>query len=381
VRLAAAGLAVATGTLLALALATAVVSGQTRPPADRLETARAAVAATAAGPARKWAPEETRAAASALAAAETEYARQAARIWPRRNFEAAADLCWATESTAREAARLGEERRVAARARTRDAVGETRALLAEGERLGGATSLPTAERVHLARARVLVAEADALVAAEEYELAVARADAGSRELARALGPSLLRARRYTSEEQVATWKRWIEDTRAWSRASGRPAIVVVKERNELRLIERGRSVARFDADIGSNALGRKLHAGDQATPEGRYRVVAKKEGSHTRFHKALLLDYPNEADRRRIADARRAGVLPRGTQAGGLIEIHGEGGRGRNWTDGCVALSNADIDALFARVEVGSWVTIVGGDGGSGTFSDLVDRLDGGGRP
>jgi hypothetical protein len=56
-----------------------------------------------------------------------------------------------------------------------------------------------------------------------------------------------------------------------------------------------------------------------------------------------------------------------------LIEIHGEGGRGKDWTQGCVALTNSDIDDLFGRVAIGTPVTIVGGDGNGGTFTRLVD--------
>ena len=361
---------------LGQALAVAAISGRTRPPVARLEGARAALAAASAGAAPRWAAEELRQSGEALARAEAEYGRQGARLWPRRDFQAVADLLWSAETRASRAGQVGEERRVAARTEAEDALEAAGELLAAGEGFVAATAVPPGERAHIARARLLVAEARSLLAAEEYALATARAESGRLEMGRALGPSLLRARRYASGDQVRTWRRWIDETRAWSRASGRSAIVVVKERNELRLLERGRGASVYAADIGANAIGRKLRAGDGATPEGRYRVVAKKGEGRTRFHKALLLDYPNAADRQRLAEARRAGELPRGVQPGGLIEIHGEGGRGRNWTDGCVALSNVDMDEVFARVEVGSWVTIVGGDGGNGTFSGFVDHLD-----
>jgi len=77
-----------------------------------------------------------------------------------------------------------------------------------------------------------------------------------------------------------------------------------------------------------------------------------------------------------VAAAKRRGELPRGSGIGGLIEIHGEGGRGQNWTDGCVALKNADMDDLFARVRNGTRVTIVGGDGSDGAFSSLLARVE-----
>jgi murein L,D-transpeptidase YafK len=98
--------------------------------------------------------------------------------------------------------------------------------------------------------------------------------------------------------------------------------------------------------------------------------VSRKAASA--FHKALLLDYPNAEDQVEFNRAQRTSQLPRTALIGGLIEIHGEGGQGRDWTRGCVALTNRDIDDLFARVAVGTPVVIVGGDGGDGIFSDLV---------
>ena len=115
--------------------------------------------------------------------------------------------------------------------------------------------------------------------------------------------------------------------------------------------------------------------GDRATPEGRYRIVEKKDPGQSIYHRALLLDYPNAADRQHFAAAKRRGEIPRGSGIGGLIEIHGDGGRGQNWTDGCVALANGDMDDLFARVELGTRVTIVRGDGSDGAFSSLLARV------
>ena len=77
------------------------------------------------------------------------------------------------------------------------------------------------------------------------------------------------------------------------------------------------------------------------------------------YHRALLIDYPNANDRRDHAEAVRRGLVPGRRGSGGLIEIHGDGGRGQDWTNGCVALSDADIDRLFPEVEVGTPVTLV----------------------
>jgi lipoprotein-anchoring transpeptidase ErfK/SrfK len=58
-----------------------------------------------------------------------------------------------------------------------------------------------------------------------------------------------------------------------------------------------------------------------------------------------------------------------------LIEIHGEGGRGWDWTDGCIALTNADVERLLAAVPIGTPVAIVGSAGQGGRFSTVAHRL------
>ncbi|HEY3496324.1 MAG TPA: L,D-transpeptidase family protein, partial [Polyangiaceae bacterium] len=142
-----------------------------------------------------------------------------------------------------------------------------------------------------------------------------------------------------------------------------------------QLYVNGRLAESYSVDLGSNVLDRKVAAGDQATPEGRYRIVRRLDEGESRYYKALLLDYPNEADRRRLEEHRESGAVSASARSGGLIEIHGEGGRGTNWTDGCVALANGDMDELFRRVKVDTPVTIVGGNGRDGIFSNLVLEL------
>jgi L,D-peptidoglycan transpeptidase YkuD (ErfK/YbiS/YcfS/YnhG family) len=168
------------------------------------------------------------------------------------------------------------------------------------------------------------------------------------------------AARYADADTVAPWRRWKEQTIAWSRREGRAAIVITKEAHELTLYLRGDPAKTYKVDLGFNWIADKSRAGDDATPEGRYSIVSRVPNGA--FYKALLIDYPNAEDRTQFSRARRSGDLPASAGIGGLIEIHGEGGRGRDWTEGCIALTNADMDDLFARVGVGTPVTIVGSD-------------------
>ena len=178
------------------------------------------------------------------------------------------------------------------------------------------------------------------------------------------------AARYADAETVARWRRWHAETVAWSRREGRPAIIVAKEAHTLTLYVGGTAVRTYRVDLGFNWIADKSHAGDGATPEGRYRVVARKANGASIYYKALLLDYPNQDDRIEFSRARRSGAVPATASIGGLIEIHGEGGRGRDWTKGCVALTNTEIDELFARVGLGTPVTIVGSDN-DGAIAEL----------
>ena len=80
----------------------------------------------------------------------------------------------------------------------------------------------------------------------------------------------------------------------------------------------------------------------------------------TKYHKALLLDYPNEDDKSNFEKLKKLGAISKNAQIGGLIEIHGNGGKGIHWTDGCIAVKNKDMDVIFDICAVSTKVIIVG---------------------
>jgi murein L,D-transpeptidase YafK len=108
--------------------------------------------------------------------------------------------------------------------------------------------------------------------------------------------------------------------------------------------------------LGSRSVSDKLCAGDRATPEGKYRVTKKL--AQSRYYKALLINYPNDEDRREFDLAKSRGQIPRRAGIGGLIEIHGGGKDGQ--TFGCVALDNSQMDEIYALADINTPVTIVG---------------------
>jgi len=158
----------------------------------------------------------------------------------------------------------------------------------------------------------------------------------------------------------SSWQKWVRETIHWSAGMKEYAIVVDKLAHTCTLYKNGNVFKVFGIEMGPNWIGDKVQHGDRATPEGKYHITKKLVKPQTIYHKALLINYPNEEDKKRFSLDKRNGNLPARAQIGSLIEIHGEGGKGIHWTDGCVALLNKDMDILFQFVKVGTPVTIVG---------------------
>ncbi len=181
--------------------------------------------------------------------------------------------------------------------------------------------------------------------------------------------------RYDDPGHLSAWRGWIRQAVDASRASG-VALVVIKERHRLEVYRGGKVVRSFPVDLGANSINQKLHAGDRTTPEGLYYVTQKKKYGQSKYGMALLLNYPNADDKRRFQAAKERGELTSRTRIGGLIEIHGDGGRGFDWTDGCVAPDNRDMEVLFRETSVGTMVAIVGSDGGVGPVRSALRQGD-----
>lgn len=135
-------------------------------------------------------------------------------------------------------------------------------------------------------------------------------------------------------------------------------ILVLKTEHKLELLDGKNDVIRtYSVAIGRGGIEPKQRQGDHKTPEGFYLIDRHKKDS--RFHRALHVSYPNDADRDR---AQKMGVDP-----GGDIMIHGiENGlgwigrlhRALDWTDGCIAVSDAEIEEIYAVVPDGTPVEI-----------------------
>ena len=129
-------------------------------------------------------------------------------------------------------------------------------------------------------------------------------------------------------------------------------VLVIKHERVLRLLRRGRVIAEYPIKLGLNPYGHKQREGDFRTPEGHYDLVARNPKSE--FFLSIKISYPNRED---AAVAHESGFAP-----GGLIMIHGQPNEPkrplqhyatRDWTDGCIALSNADMVDVWLRTTAG----------------------------
>jgi len=134
-------------------------------------------------------------------------------------------------------------------------------------------------------------------------------------------------------------------------------IVVIKSSETLWLVKNGKPIKRYEISLGPKKYGHKQFEGDGRTPEGFYRIVHKNQDSQ--YYKSLLISYPNKNDRKR---AKSQGQSP-----GGQIMIHGlKNGlewvgtthRYWNWTQGCIAVTNEEIDEIWDLVDIGTRIFI-----------------------
>ena len=145
------------------------------------------------------------------------------------------------------------------------------------------------------------------------------------------------------------------------RRSQHPQLRVDKHNYVLEVWEGKHFLKAYPIALGADPRKRKLSQDNSTTPEGRYRITGAQP--QATYYRAFDLDYPNAADRARYQ------LLHPTSQIGGEIQIHGKG-IGRNWTWGCMAMRNPDIDELFAHSEIGPG-TVIWIYGGEATLADI----------
>ncbi|MBU1938041.1 L,D-transpeptidase [bacterium] len=339
--------------ILSLSLA---LSACQSPPESSLEEARAALKSASAARAFHYAEEPYREAEALLQSGWQEISLQQSRLWFLRDYSKADSLLKRSSDLAREAAQKAAElvRELEASA-NRSYTELSDELTHWREALDGTLVLYKAEK-YWTLSLLGLQSAQQLIAAGEFEAAIMEIDSSRQKLSQL--SRLLDDYQNDETNELPVWRRWVEKTLAEAEKKKTYGIVVDKTAHEIHLFKGQQLVRTYSCDLGYNSAYQKQFAGDGATPEGVYHVVSVKHGN-SKYYKALLLDYPNAADVKRFKETKRKGLISPRAKIGKLIEIHGDGGLDKDWTDGCVAVSNNDMDHLMQFVNVGTPVTIV----------------------
>lgn len=137
-------------------------------------------------------------------------------------------------------------------------------------------------------------------------------------------------------------------------------VVVKKSARKLQLIQNGEVLREYKIALGDRPRGHKMRQGDERTPEGDY--ILDWRNPYSRFHKSIHVSYPNSRD------LRFARFM--GEDAGGMIMIHGQPNhirsekikaeyKRRDWTDGCIAVQNHEMDEIWKTVRDGTPIKIM----------------------
>ena len=125
-------------------------------------------------------------------------------------------------------------------------------------------------------------------------------------------------------------------------------VVVNKQDRKMWLLHHDRVLEEYPIHLGFAPVGHKTVEGDGKTPEGTY--IIDRRNPNSRFHLSIGISYPNEEDRRRAEEL--------GQKPGGYIFIHGQKHPSRkdkgDWTWGCIAVRNKDIENIYAMVRDGT---------------------------
>lgn len=135
-------------------------------------------------------------------------------------------------------------------------------------------------------------------------------------------------------------------------------VVIHKSRFSLDVYYKRKKIRSYKVVFGPKPKEDKKMKGDRCTPEGKFLVLNKRPSA--RYNKFIQIDYPNDSSYIHFNNLKKRGLIPANAEIGGDVGIHGiwKGGddmieMGMGWTDGCIAMKNADVDDLYRFLEAG----------------------------
>ncbi len=328
------------------------------PPVENIDLARNALAQAVKDKAETYSRKQYGEARALFDSAMSSWQKENEKFIYFRNFDEVLSFADQSIKKANEASATAISNSSNLKTRISQKLKDLNSLLEENQALFSTYPLSSEVRHRISKGKILLQEAE--VAYEKGQYLPANRKLTDAEYLLTESYNTASTNRKDYFRSFSTWKKWVDNTISDSRKNRDYAIIVDKYSRKCFVYLSGTLKHQFTAELGKNWVGDKRVKGDMATPEGMYKVTRKLEGSKTKYYKALLLDYPNEEDKARFREEIENGSLPRNAKIGGLIEIHGDGGKGIDWTEGCVALTNKEMDIVYRLAKVGTPVTIVG---------------------
>jgi murein L,D-transpeptidase YafK len=144
---------------------------------------------------------------------------------------------------------------------------------------------------------------------------------------------------------------------------GTAYIIIDKSDYELQVYDDKGWYATYPVVFGSSSLDDKEMEGDRKTPEGTFKIISKK--THAKWDRFIMLDYPTKESYEKFNQRKQSGQIPRNASIGGGVGIHGtwphedyQVDKFKNWTNGCIALKNEDVEDLYNYITIGTKVII-----------------------
>jgi lipoprotein-anchoring transpeptidase ErfK/SrfK len=328
-----------------------------KPPLDEIGKARIALADAKAQLAGKYAGESLKEAEKYFNQALEEWQKQNSIFFVFRNYSLTSDLALKSYDRAVTALEEAGKSKSKLRYNAEDRLNSLRQKISHFEKYYKNLPLKPATLKLFNTGKTKYLEASIEFKSDEYINALKLILKAEENITQAVKQAHLRLAEFYRDYPV--WEKNVKTAYQLSK-KGQTVFLVDKLNASLTILKSGKEYKTIPVEFGENWMGDKMMAGDKATPEGIYKVQVKKDRSRTIYYKALLIDYPNREDQKRYNHLVQTGKISKNKGIGNLIEIHGEGGKGIHWTDGCIAMDNKDMDLVFSQSSVNTPVIIVG---------------------
>lgn len=328
------------------------------PPVNNVKQALAALSDAAAGKADIYSPKLYGEASALYDSAMLNWQKENKRFIYSRNYSRADSFADLSARKARQSAKISRNHVTDLTIRLPQNMEKLNSMVGQLDKRFSSYPLPVMIRKNISNGKLLLKESEVAYKKGDYSLSKARAAESESLLAASYEYANNHLEEYFSSYHL--WKTWADRAINESRRIKGYSIIVDKYSRKCLVYHAGVKKHEFNVELGQNWVGHKQVKGDKKTPEGYYHVTKKLGAGKTKYHKALLINYPNDNDRMEYKKGIANGSLPANASLGSMIEIHGDGGRGIDWTDGCVALTNSEMDVVFKIAGEGTPVAIIG---------------------